>query len=507
MVNVAARIFAHADRIPDHPAVKSAAGSYTYEGLRSASLVLGGRFVAAGLEPLDCVVFIAPSVVEFAPVYYGLHSAGITVITMNTMATAPEIGYVLDDAQATLVIAWHECQDAARTAADERSLPFWRLDAEAGLAAVLGSAVPAYDHEPDDTAIILYTSGTTGRPKGAELTAANLVDTPSSFVPVLNLDSDDRFGTALPLFHVYGQAVVMNTSLASGCTLNLLSPFEPRAMLELLRAERLTAIAGVPTMWNAMLHAAEGFGPEDFAHLRLATSGGASLPVEVIRAFSATFDCTLLEGYGLTESTGAATFNDINRPQKAGTVGPALPGTTVEVRDSDGVAVAPGVVGEVFLKGPTIMKGYRNRPEATAAELQDGWLKTGDLGVLDEDGYLSIVDRAKDLIIRGGYNVYPREVEEVLYEHPEIVEVAVVGVPDEHYGELVAAVVVLRPGSALDGPGLRTWAKTQLSAYKVPTLYHFVDALPKGPTGKILKRAIDRDELLQGAEVTTAAAQ
>ena len=493
MVNVTTEIWARGVDDPDRVALRSGRGDLTYGELRSLGSKVAGRITTAGLAPLDRVVFVAPSVVEFPVVYFGLHAAGVSVITMNTMATAPEIGYVLDDSEAVLVIVWHECADAARAAAAERGLDVWVVEDGADLDAEPVTTV--HDHAPDDTAVILYTSGTTGRPKGAELTAANLVETTQSFVPVLNLTGDDRFGTGLPLFHVFGQAVVMNTALVTGATLSLLSPFEPRAMLEMLRRDRLTSMAGVPTMWNAMLHASDGYGPEDFTELRLATSGGASLPVEVMRAFSAKFDCALLEGYGLTESCGAATFNDLNKPQKAGTVGPALPGSTIEVRDADGTSLPAGEVGEVFIHGPTIMKGYRNRPEATAADLQDGWLKTGDLGSLDEDGYLSIVDRAKDLIIRGGYNVYPREVEEVLYEHPDIVEVAVVGAPDDHFGEIVAAVVTLADGSELDGESLRAWAKTQLSAYKVPTVYRFVESLPKGATGKILKRAIDREEL------------
>ncbi len=493
MVNVAASIWENAAKDPGRVAVRSARGDLSYGELREAGSRVAGAVRTAGLQPLDCVVFIAPSIVEFPIVYFGLHAAGISVITMNTMATAAEIGYVLDDSEASLVIAWHESADAARAAATERGLRFWQVEEGAAFAAE--PLVEAHEHAPHDTAIILYTSGTTGRPKGVELTAANLMDTTASFLPVLALTPDDRFGTALPLFHVYGQAVVMNTVLVTNASLSLLSPFEPTQMLEMVRRDRLTALAGVPTMWNAMLHAAADYGPSDFEHLRLATSGGASLPVEVMRAFNERFECAILEGYGLTESTGAATFNDINREQKPGTVGPALPGTSIEVRDADGALVPAGVVGEIFLKGPTIMKGYRNRPEATAQELRDGWLKTGDLGMLDEDGYLSIVDRAKDLIIRGGYNIYPREVEEVLYEHPDIVEVAVVGVPDEHFGEEVAAVISLRPGVTLAGEEIRVWAKTQLSAYKVPRLFQFVDALPKGATGKILKREIDRDAI------------
>jgi long-chain acyl-CoA synthetase len=497
MVNVAANVWSNAERDPDRKALRSPRGDLSYGQLRDLSSRVAGAVKAAGLQPLDRVVFIAPSIIEFPVVYFGLHAAGISVITMNTMATAPEIGYVLDDSEAALVIVWHESAGAARSAAADRGVDVWVVDEGA-----IFDAVPvdvAHEHAPDDTAIILYTSGTTGRPKGVELTAANLLDTTASFLPVLALTADDRFGTALPLFHVYGQAVVMNTVLVTGASLSVLSPFEPVAMLDMLRRDQLTAMAGVPTMWNAMLHAAADFGPSDFVHLRLATSGGASLPVEIMRAFNERFDCAILEGYGLTESTGAATFNDIGRPQKPGTVGPALPGSFIEVRDMVGVPVAAGVVGEVFIKGPTIMKGYRNRPEATAEDLRDGWLKTGDLGVLDEDGYLSIVDRAKDLIIRGGYNVYPREVEEILYEHPDIVEVAVVGVPDDHFGEEVAAVIALRPGATLSGAELRDWAKVQLSAYKVPRLYQFVESLPKGATGKILKREIDREAIRAAA--------
>src|SRR5690606_21529316 len=224
-----------------------------------------------------------------------------------------------DDSGATLVIAWHECADAARAAAEQRGLPFWQVDPGAQFDAA--PLEQAHEHEPDDTAIILYTSGTTGRPKGAELTANNLVATVDSFQPVLELSGDDRFGTALPLFHVFGQAVCMNTALAVGSSFSLLSPFDPVKMLDMVKTDRLTSVSGVPTMWNAMLHTQGDFTSEDFASLRMATSGGASLPVEVIRAFSDRFGCSILEGYGLTETTGAATFNDLKREQRTGTTG------------------------------------------------------------------------------------------------------------------------------------------------------------------------------------------
>ncbi|MFH7322291.1 AMP-binding protein [Aeromicrobium sp. JJY06] len=497
MVNIVSRIWAHADSEPDRVALRSPR-TVTYAELRETNRRVAGAVRAAGLAPLDRVLFIAPTITEFPEVYYGLHAAGVTVTTMNVMSTSPEIGYVLDDSEASLVIAWHECADAAREAAADRGVEFWQL--EPGLAFDAEPLQDAHDHAPDDTAIILYTSGTTGRPKGAELTALNLDATVDSFLPVLELTADDRFGTALPLFHVFGQAVCMNTALAIGASFSLLSPFSAERMLDMVKSDQLTTVSGVPTMWNAMLHAQGDYTPEDFASLRMASSGGASLPVEIIRAFTERFGCTILEGYGLTETTGAATFNDIHREQRTGTTGPTLPGTQVEIRDSEGRVLAPGEVGEVFIKGPTVMKGYWNRPDVNAKELVDGWLKSGDLGSVDADGYLTIVDRVKDLVIRGGYNVYPREVEEVLYEHPGIVEVAVVGIPDDHYGEEIAAVIASAPGHELNGDEIRTWAKQRLSAYKVPRIYSFVDALPKGATGKILKRSIDKSALRELAE-------
>ena len=248
-------------------------------------------------------------------------------------------------------------------------------------------------------------------------------------------------------------------------------------------------------MWNALLHSSAAAGPEQFASLRLAASGGAPLPAEILRAFEERFGCAILEGYGLTETTGGATFNGLRRARKPACTGIALPRCEIEVRGDDGAPVRTGEVDEVYVRGPVVMKGYWNRPDATAEALADGWLRTGDLGTRDGDGDLRIAGRKKDLLIRGGYNVYPREVEEVLYEHPDIVEAAVIGVPDEHYGEEAAALLAPRPLAVLDPAALRAWARQRLSAYKVPHLFVRVDQLPKGPTGKILKRAIDRDAI------------
>ena len=501
MSNAAQAAWDHGTAEPDRIALHGAGTPWTYGLLRERAAAVAARLRAAGVGPGDRVLLVAPSVPEFAGAYYGIHAAGAVAVTANTMSTRPELEYVGTDAGVSLVLSWHEVTPAPEDAATALGVPFWSLsDDLAGLDADAPLDAPVAREDLDD-AVILYTSGTTGRPKGARLTHGNLIACAEIFAEVLEVAPDDRMGTALPLFHVFGQAVIMGTALRAGASLSVLARFDPVALLDLLRRDRLTMMSGVPTMWNALLHAPAGeTDMEDFATLRLAASGGAAMPAEVMNAFEERFGCVILEGYGLSETTGAATFNGLHRERKPSCVGIALPRCAVEIRDDHGAEVPTGEVGEVHIKGPVVMRGYWNRPEATAEVLSDdGWLKTGDLGTADADGDIRIVDRVKDLIIRGGYNVYPREVEEVLYEHPDVVEVAVVGVPDEHFGEEVAAVLALRPGAAFDGEAFRGWAKERLSAYKVPRLFQVVETLPKGPTGKILKRAIDAEGIRDAA--------
>jgi long-chain acyl-CoA synthetase len=494
MSNAAQAFWAHATADPERVALRGAGDPWTYGHLRERAAAVAARLRAHDVQPGDRVLLVAPSVPEFAGAYYGIHAAGAVAVTANTMSTRPELEYVGGDAGVKVVLAWHEVTEAAEMAAAALGTEFWTL--EPGLAGFEAAEDVDQPHqvESTDNAVILYTSGTTGRPKGAQLTHANLIACAETFVEVLEVTPEDRMGTALPLFHVFGQAVVMGTTLHAGASLSILARFDATDLLDMLRRDTLTMMSGVPTMWNALLHAAgDDVTPADFASLRLAASGGAAMPAEVMRAFEERFGAKILEGYGLSETTGAATFNGLHRERKASCVGIALPRCEVQIRDNDGHEVPTGEIGEVTIKGPVVMSGYWNRPEATAEALVDGWLRTGDLGTKDADGDIRIVDRVKDLIIRGGYNVYPREVEEVLYEHPDVVEVAVVGVPDEHFGEEVAAVLALAPGAVFDREAFRAWAKERLSAYKVPRLFQVLDTLPKGPTGKILKRAIDTD--------------
>ena len=476
---------------PQAIALRDPRGNLTY-----AALALSARRFATSLRrrhvaPGDRVVLLAPTGPEFVVAYLGIQAAGAVLVPMNTMSSVAEIQYVLDDAAATALLAAPELGSAPARAATNQGVAHHLLRED-----LWAADVPAADvlqRAAEDTAAILYTSGTTGRPKGAELTVGNVLAAAEISVQVSAGTAEDRIGTALPLFHIFGQISVMMSALTAGGSLSLLSPFEPAAMLEMILRDRLTVIAGVPTMWNAVLRVPADVSRPRLDHVRLAVSGGAALPGPVAREFEQRFGCELIEGYGLTETTSQGTFN---RGGKAGAVGRPVPRVRVEVRDGDGRPVGPEQVGEVHIQGPSVMKGYWRRPEETAAALgADGWLRTGDLGRFDQDGELFIVDRLKDLIIRGGYNVYPAEVEEVLHGHPDIVAAAVIGIPDEHYGEEVAAVVVARPGSTLTGRDVTTWARERLSAYKIPRLVTFADALPLGPSGKVLKRAIDRTGL------------
>jgi long-chain acyl-CoA synthetase len=350
----------------------------------------------------------------------------------------------------------------------------------------IGAASPLADvasREESDTALILYTSGTTGTPKGAELTHGNLREAARIAVDLVDSGPETVTFGALPLFHVFGLTSGLNACVRVGGCLTLLPRFDPGKALEIVARDRVNTFLGVPTMYAAMLHHEGSF---DASSLELCVSGGAAMPVEVLRGFEERFGCTVLEGYGLSESTAIAAFNRPDRERKPGSIGIPVPDTEMRLDGEE-----DGGPGEILLRGPTVMKGYWNRPEATAETLDgDGWLRTGDIARVDEDGYYFVVDRKKELVIRGGFNVYPREIEEVLYEHPAVREAAVLGIPHESLGEEVGAAVVLRDGETATAEEIRDYVKLRVAAYKYPRRVWFADELPKGPTGKILKREI-----------------
>ena len=297
----------------------------------------------------------------------------------------------------------------------------------------------------------------------------------------------------LPLFHSFGQTCTMNAAVCSGAAITLLPRFDPAKALEILERDGCTVFEGVPTMYGALLHHPDRE-KADVSCLRVCASGGASMPVEVMRGFEEAFGCKILEGYGLSETSPVASFNHPDRERKPGSIGTPLAGVEFRLVDDDGNDVGPGEIGEILIKGHNVMKGYWERPEATAESIKDGWFATGDMAKVDDDGYYFIVDRKKELIIRGGYNVYPREVEEVLYEHPAVREAAVVGIPHDEWGEEVGAAVGLKDGESVTEEELIAFVKEQVAGYKYPRGIWFVDELPKGPTGKILKREISAPE-------------
>jgi long-chain acyl-CoA synthetase len=490
-MNLAGLLTASAERDPDHIAIKLDDVELSYGALNGASAHIAGLLAQHGFERGDRVGVMLPNVPYFPVIYYGVLRAGGIVVPMNVLLKKREVAYYLSDSGAKLIFAWHGFADDARAGADEAGAECLLVEPGKFEQAV-GAAAPdtaVADTADEDTAVLLYTSGTTGQPKGAELTHANLTLNARGSADLFDLGSEVIVLGALPLFHSFGQTCSMNATIGGGGTLTLLPRFDPGKALEIIQRDRVNVFQGVPTMYGAMLHHPDR-DQFDVSTLKLCGSGGSAMPVELLRGFDAAFGCKILEGYGLSETSPVASFNHADRERKPGSIGTPIKNVEMRVVDDDGNELPQGEVGEIVIRGYNVMKGYWQRPEATAETIVDGWLHTGDMGRIDEDGYFYVVDRKKELIIRGGYNVYPREVEEVLYEHPAVREAAVLGVPHDEYGEEVGAAVALKDGASATPEELRDYVKGQVAAYKYPRVVWLVDDLPKGPTGKILKREI-----------------
>jgi long-chain acyl-CoA synthetase len=492
-MNLAASLARNAADNPDRVAIHLGDQTTSYGELDDQSARVAGLLAARGIAPGTPIGIMLPNVPEFASVYYGILRTGAVVVPMNPLLKAREIAYYLGDSGAPVIFAWHVTAPEVEIGAKEAGAEAILVD-PATFPDILATASPApqvVDRAAYDTAVVLYTSGTTGHPKGAELTHANLINNVEvSAADLFQLGPDDLIFGGLPLFHAFGQTCTLNAAIMTGASLTVLPRFDAAKALGILADQRVTIFAGVPTMFSALLHVPDRSG-YDVSALRLCISGGAAMPVEVLRQFEDAFDCIVLEGYGLSETSPVASFNHPGRERKPGSIGTPIRGVEMRVVDASGAEVPQGEVGEIAIRGHNIMKGYLNRPDATAEAVSaDGWFRTGDIGRVDEDGYYYIVDRKKDLIIRGGYNIYPREIEEVLYEHPEVAEAAVVGIPHPELGEEVGAAVALKPGATVTPDELRSYVKSQVAAYKYPRRVWIVDALPKGPTGKILKKEI-----------------
>ncbi|HUF48008.1 MAG TPA: long-chain fatty acid--CoA ligase [Vicinamibacterales bacterium] len=519
-LNLASLLTNQARLTPDRPAIVMRPIEMTYAQLDGKASRVAAGLAARGVQAGDRVGLFCPNTPHFPMAYYGILKLGAIVVPINVLLKPREVAQIVRDCAVTVLFSFEgtpalPMAATARAALDEVGgdtlLVVMTVDPVAETAPVdraitLGALIGGqlahegvHDTAPDDTAVILYTSGTTGQPRGAELTHLNMTLNAMSTRDMLGLgfphgpDARPVVLVTLPLFHSTAQTAELNAGIAGGWTLVLMPRFDPGAVLEAFAGEDVNGWIGVPTMYWDLLRHAEETGADLVAATRslvLCVSGGASMPVAVMEAFEHACGVRILEGYGLSETSPVACFNQMNRQSKPGTVGLPIAGCQVRVVDDEDRPVPARERGEVLLRGPNVMKGYYGRPAETAEALRGGWFHTGDIGVLDEDGYLSIVDRKKDIVIRGGMNVYPREVEELLMTHPAVSLAAVIGVPDERLGEEVKAIVVRRPGMNVTGEELAAFSRERMAAYKYPRHVEFRESLPLGPTGKVLKRAL-----------------
>ena len=513
--NVSGLLTRTASGYPARTAIVFGGDRISYAELDAASNRVANLLMERGIRPGEKVALSCTNIPQFTTIYFGILKAGAVVVPLNVLLKAREIAYHLNDSDATAYFAfeggpelpigreaWSAFQVADRAAhffliGDGTSVDGVTPD-QICAAAVAGQpeTFEMAERTDDDTAVILYTSGTTGQPKGAELRHRNVYDIARAGVQLFESDpaAPDVYLCVLPLFHAFGQMVIQNGAIGFGGTLVLQARFSARQALDLMLAHDVTFFGGVPTMYWGLLEVLDD--SVDVArlaaNLRIAVSGGSALPAKIHQEFKKRFDVTILEGYGLSETVAIATFATYGDEPRVGSIGRPIAGVQMKLINDDWSDVEddPGTVGEIAIKGYNIMKGYHQRPEATSEAISQGWFRTGDLARKDADGFYFVVDRSKDMIIRGGFNVYPRELEEVLMEHPAVSLVAVIGVPHLSHGEEIKAVVVRKAGDTTTAAELTAWGKEQFAGYKYPRIVEFVDALPMTATGKILKREL-----------------
>lgn len=469
---------------------------------------VANALAARGIGHGDRVALMLPNIPQFLAAYYAVARLGGVIVPLNLLYKADEAGYILNDSEAKAVIVFEMFypQIAAgiasapsvqqtifvgQSAAPEGTTPW---------AALMDPAIPprgAVEVKPSDLAVICYTSGTTGRPKGALLTHRNFIANCEQLdvVERFKIRPDDITVLVLPLFHIYGMNVGMNAALRAGTTIVLIPRFEPISSLEAIQKYRATIFLGAPPMYIAWVNTPT-LGDYDLSSLRSVSSGAAALPREVLRRFREITGVEIQEGYGLTETAPVAHSNAAAPHAKPGTIGRPLPGVEARVVDDNDNDVPQGQEGEIILRGENVTSGYWRRPEDSAEALRGGWFHTGDIATVDDDGYYTIVDRKKDMINAGGFKVWPREVEEVLFTHPAVLEAAIVAMPDPYAGERPLAYVALKPGQQATAEELIEYCKARLASFKAPARVEFRDELPKLPTGKVLRRVL-RDEARQ----------
>lgn len=485
-------------RIPDHPAIRFNGKTITFAEMNSKVDALAIGLSQMGLMPGDFCVIMMPESPDWPIVYYAVAKVGAAVVPVNPIYRQRELEHIFHDSGATAFIGHSDYLTEARPVLD--ALPEIKVriadgeDLPEGFTPLQGlydntGDFQTYPSNSEDPWIVMYTSGTTGLPKGAVLTHFNLMRDAEVIAAVRYTEPNDVVLSVLPLFHCYGQTHSLNISIYLGLTMLMFEKFDTEKVFAAIEEEESTILYAVPTMVNRLVEAA-AVTPPRRSGLRFCISGGASLPVEILHRFEKSYKTTIYESYGLTECSPTCVENPFGRPTRPGSIGLPIPPFKARIVDDQDNDVPLGEVGELLVSGPGVMKEYLNQPEATDTALKGGWLHTGDLARMDEDGYIYIVDRKKDLIIRGGYNVYPREIEEVLYTIEDVVEAAVIGIPHDDLGEEIAAVIVLRAGSKATSEELRQYVKDRVAPYKYPRVIKIMDELPKTSTGKILKRGI-----------------
>jgi len=515
MLNLSILLEENARRMPSQTAIIFADKRLNYAQLNAAANQVAGGLQKMGIQPGDKVALSCPNLPYFPIIYYGILKAGATVVPLNVLLKRREVAYHLADSDAKAYFCFQGtpelpmgeegfagfsktdgCEHFVMITADPAAPS--PIEGTTTLGKLMNQQSPSFDTvqtAPEDTSVILYTSGTTGQPKGAELTHFNIFFNAISCAQMFNIVSGDVALTVLPLFHSFGQVVLMNATMCAGAANVLLPRFDPDAVLSAMQNEKVSVFAGVPTMYWALLNhpKADQYDLAAIAqNLRAGISGGASLPVEMLRKFEAKFKVPILEGYGLSETSPVASFNHLDRERKPGSIGTPIWGVEMKIVDHNDVDLPVGEPGEIVIRGHNIMKGYYKRPFVNHEVMRGGWFHTGDVGKMDEDGYFYIVDRTKDMIIRGGFNVYPREIEEVLMTHPAVSLAAVIGVPDEKMGEEIKAFIILNTGETVTEEVLIKWAKANMADYKYPRIIEFCESLPMTATGKILKKELRR---------------
>lgn len=512
MLNLSVIIEDSARRYPTRPAFTFMDTTLNYAQINGAANQVANGLKSIGIGQGDKVALSCFNLPYFPIIYYGILKAGATVVPLSVLLKKDEIAYHLNDSDAKAYFCFVGTPDLpmgqmgyAGFNEVEACEHFFMIMPKGTmpspipgtqtLGSLMAGQAPTFESVPtsaEDTAVIIYTSGTTGRPKGAELTHSNLMLNAILSTRLNNTSKNDVQLIVLPLFHIFAMTVLMNAGVYVGASHVLLPRFDAATVFGLMQKHQVTIFAGVPTMyWGLLNYTAPKFDYDTISkNLRICCSGGAALPVQVLKDFEARFNVPIIEGYGMSEGSPVVTFNHLNIGRKPGSIGTPVWGVEVKLVDEHDNEVPVGEKGELLYRGHNVMKGYYKRPEANAKTLKGGWMHSGDVAIKDEDGFYYIVDRTKDMIIRGGLNVYPREVEEVMIQHEAVSLVAVIGIPDDKMGEEIKAYVVLHEGASISESDLIAWTKARIAAYKYPRIVEFLDALPMSATGKILKKEL-----------------